>query len=220
MSPDVNQPAGEGLILRWLALVALVLALILIPFVLFEAPLTGMMTDLVMAVRDHVFFAGAIIALILLADILLPVPSSLVSGLAGALLGFWSGVLVIWLGMSAGCLLGYWLGRSAGHAAMRRIVGPAQTERARALFAGKGGVALVVTRAVPVLAEALVLGAGAARMPLVSFMLLTGAANLAVALAYAAVGALALSEGSFLLFFIGLAALPAAGWLIWLKFRT
>ncbi len=220
MPGDLNQPAGEGHILRWLALVALVLALILIPFFLFEAPLTALVTDLVMTARDHAFLAGAIIALILLADILLPVPSSLVSGLAGALLGFWGGVFVIWFGMSGGCLLGYWLGRSAGHAAMRRIVGPAQTARARALFAGKGGVALVVTRAVPVLAETMVLGAGAARMPLVPFLLLTGAANLAVALAYAAVGALALSEGSFLLFFFGLAALPAAGWLISLKFRT
>jgi len=206
--------------LRWFILLALVMALILIPFLLLEQPMTALMTDTLMAARGHAVLAGAAIALILLVDILLPVPSSLVSGFAGAALGFWGGAFAIWLGMSGGCLLGYGLGRSAGHAAMRRVVGPEETERARRMLSGAGGVALVVTRAVPVLAETLVLGAGAARMPLGPFLLLTGAANLAVALAYAAVGALALSADSFLLFFFGLAALPAVSWLLWLSLRA
>lgn len=211
---------GRGAVWRWLILLSLVLAFILIPFLLLERSIAALMEEALMAARGHAVLAGAIIALILVVDILLPVPSSLVSGLAGAMLGFWGGAFAIWLGMSGGCLLGYGLGRGVGHAAMRRIVGFEETERARRLFAGAGGVALVVTRAVPVLAETLVLGAGAARMPLVPFLFLTGAANLAVALAYAAVGALALSQASILFFFFGLAALPAASWLLWLKFRT
>lgn len=211
---------GRGAVWRWLILLSLVLAFILIPFLLLERPIAALMEEALMAARGHAVLAGAIIVLILAVDILLPVPSSLVSGLAGAALGFWGGTFAIWLGMSVGCLFGYALGRGAGHAAMHRIVGAEETERARRLFAGAGGVALIVTRAVPVLAETLVLGAGAARMPLGPFLLLTGAANLAVAFAYAAVGALALSQASILFFFFGLAALPAASWLLWLKFRT
>jgi uncharacterized membrane protein YdjX (TVP38/TMEM64 family) len=211
---------GPGRARRWLLLAVAVFALILVPFVLFEASITGLVADMVSAARGHVALVALIIIAILVADVLLPVPSSLVSGLAGATLGFWGGTLAIWIGMTGGCLLGYWLGRGAGHVAMRRVVGPAETERAREMLAGAGAVALVVTRAVPVLAEAMVLGAGAARMPLAPFLLLTGAANLAVALAYAAVGALALAQGSFLLFFLGLAILPTASWLLWLKFRT
>jgi len=210
---------GRDGMLRWGLLLALVFAFILIPFLLFEAQLTVLMREAVLAARGHVAAAGVVIALVLAGDVLLPVPSSLVSSLAGALLGFWGGVLAIWSGMSAGCLLGYGVGRGAGHGLMRRIVGEGEVARARAVLLGAGGLALVVTRAVPVLAETLVIGAGAARMPLRPFLLLTGLANLAVALAYAAIGAWALSEGSFLLLFLGLAAVPALGWIVWTRVR-
>jgi len=204
----------------WLVLLALALAFVLIPFLLLEDRIAAALADVLAAARAHALLAGAVIALSLVGDILLPVPSSVVSSFAGAALGFWSGALTIWLGMTGGCLLGYAVGRGAGRGAMRRIVGEAEVARARAALAGAGGLALVVTRAIPVLAETLVLGAGAARMPLAPFLLLTGSANLAVAIAYSAIGALALSEGSFLLLFGGLAALPAFGWLLWLKLRT
>jgi len=203
----------------WLVLLALALAFILIPFLLLEDRIAVALAGALAAARSHAILVGIVIALSLVGDILLPVPSSVVSSFAGAALGFWSGALTIWLGMSGGCLLGYAVGRGAGHGAMRRIVGEAEVARASAALAGAGGLALVATRAVPVLAEALVLGAGAARMPLAPFLLLTGAANLAVAVAYAAIGALALSEGSFLLLFGGLAIVPAFGWLLWLKLR-
>ncbi len=209
-----------GRALRWSLIVVLAFAFVLIPFMLFEAPIVVLMNDAMAAARGHVVAAGAVIALVLVGDIVLPVPSSLVSSFAGAALGFWGGVFAIWLGMSGGCLLGYWVGRGAGHVAMRRIVGEGEIARARAILIGTGGIALVMTRAVPVLAETLVIGAGAARMPMRPFLLLTSAANLAVALAYSAVGALALSEGSFLLLFFGLAAVPALGWLIWLRLRA
>jgi membrane protein DedA with SNARE-associated domain len=192
-------------------------AFILIPFFLLEDRVVAAALSAMEAARGHPLLAGGMIVALLAGDIVLPVPSSLVSTLAGAALGFWGGVLAIWLGMSAGCLLGYGLGRRAGRRVMIRIVGEHELERARTLLAGSGGVALVLTRAVPVLAETMVLGAGAAKMPLAPFLILTSAANLAVALAYAAIGALALSTGSFFLFFFGLAALPGIGWLLWTR---
>lgn len=206
--------------MRWLVLLALALAFVLIPFLLLEDRIAAALAGALAAARGHALLVGAVIALSLVGDILLPVPSSIVSSFAGAALGFWGGALAIWLGMSGGCLLGYAFGRGAGHRAMRGIVGETEVARARAALASGGGLALVATRAVPVLAETLVLGAGAARMPLAPFLLLTGGANLAVAVAYSAIGALALSEGSFLLLFGGLAAVPALGWLLWLKLRT
>jgi membrane protein DedA with SNARE-associated domain len=102
---------------------------------------------------------------------------------------------------------------------MVRIVGEGELDRARIALSGAGGLALLLTRGVPVLAETMVLGAGAVKMPFGPFLAITGAANLAVALAYAAVGALALSNGSFFLFFLGLAVLPGIGWLAWTKAR-
>jgi uncharacterized membrane protein YdjX (TVP38/TMEM64 family) len=225
MRPTSIGETGAGLsgsqrVLRWLLVCLILFAAVLVPFFLFEDRMAVMMTALFSGARDHVWLAGLLIALILVADVLLPVPSSLVSGFAGAVLGFWGGALAIWLGMTGGCLLGYALGWGAGQGALRWLVGAADVERARRALAGAGGAALVISRAVPVLAESMVLGAGAARMPLLPFMLLTSLANLAVAIAYAALGVLALSADSFLLLFFGLAAVPALGWIVWTRYRA
>lgn len=209
--------ARDNPYLRWSAALAAVFAFVLIPFALLEDTVVAATLAAMDALRAHPLLAGGAIAALLAGDVVLPIPSSLVGTLAGAVLGFWGGVAAVWLGMTAGCLLGYWLGRSAGRVAMRRIVGEGELERARAKLAGAGGIAVVLTRGVPVLAETMVLGAGAARMPLGPFLVLSSATNLAVALAYSAIGALALSSGSFFLFFFGLAALPGAGWLLWTK---
>jgi len=203
---------------RWIMALLAVFAFVLIPFFLLEDQVIATTLSVMAALRGHALLSGGVIVALLAGDIVLPVPSSLVSALAGAALGFWGGVLAIWLGMCAGCLIGYWLGRGAGRVAMLHVVGEGELARAREKLAGAGGIALVLTRAVPVLAETMVLGAGAAAMPLGPFLLLTSTANLAVALAYSAVGALALSSGSFFLFFFGLAALPGIGWLLWTKF--
>jgi uncharacterized membrane protein YdjX (TVP38/TMEM64 family) len=213
-NPDLRWPY-----LRWIVVLAAMAAFVLVPFVLLEDRLVAGTVSAMAALRDHPLLSGAAIVLLLATDIVLPVPSSLVSTLAGAALGFWGGVLAIWLGMCAGCLLGYWLGRGAGRVAMVRIVGEDELGRARAALSGAGGLALLLTRGVPVLAETMVLGAGAAKMPFGPFLAITCAANLAVALAYAAVGALALSNGSFFLFFLGLAVVPGLGWLAWTKAR-
>jgi 3-dehydroquinate synthase len=194
-------------------------AFILVPFFLLEQRMTAMILAINAGAQAHPLAAGAAVAAVLVADIVLPVPSSLVSGFAGAALGFWAGTLAIFLGMSGGCLLGYAIGRAAGQGALRWLVGADEVARARAALEGAGGIALILTRAVPVLAESLVLGAGAAAMPLRPFLLLTSLANLAVALAYSALGVLAWSAGSFLLLFLGLAAVPAIGWLAWTRLR-
>jgi uncharacterized membrane protein YdjX (TVP38/TMEM64 family) len=202
---------------RLIALLCL-LAFVLVPFAMFGEQLEALLVALLELVREQPAAAYTTIVAVLALDVLLPIPASVVSASAGAVLGFWGGVAAIWCGMSLGCLLGYVVGRTAG-VPLRRIVGADDLSRARMLLDGRGGIVLILARAVPVLAEATVLVAGAARMRVALFALLAGSANLAVALAYAAVGALALSYGSFLLFFFGLATLPALGWVLLLRLR-
>lgn len=192
-------------------------AFVLVPFALFGTQLERLLLVSLELVREHLALAYTTIVAVLAVDVVLPVPASLVSASAGAMFGFWGGVLAIWLGMSLGCALGYAIGRHAGEPILRRIVGVDDLERSRQVLDRRGAVVIVIARAVPVLAEATVLVAGAARMRLAPFALLSGAANLAVALAYAAVGALSLSGGSFFLFFFGLATLPALSWLSWIR---
>lgn len=198
---------------RRLLAAVILLALVLVPFAAFGTALEARLLAALAVVGEHRAAAYTTIVAMLVVDVLLPVPSSVVSTTAGAVLGFWGGLSAIWFGMSLGSLFGYALGRGGGPA-LRRLVGAEDLERARSLLDRRGAVILVIARGVPVLAEATVLVAGAARMRLPVFLAMTMAANLAVALAYAAVGALALSAGSFFLFFFGLATVPAASWLL------
>lgn len=201
--------------LRWILLTFAVLLAIIVPFVLLEEQITAWTTAAFEAARGQPWLGGGIILALLAGDVVLPVPSSVVSAFAGALLGWKLAALVIWSGMTIGCALGYWLGASAGRGVAMRVVGAGELDRARRLFDNIGPVALIITRAVPVLAEAGTLAAGAAGMPFWMFMLATTVANIGVALAYAGIGAAAVSSGSFLIAFIGLAAVPALAWTVW-----
>ena len=205
---------GVSANLRWALLVGGLLALIIGPFLVFESVVTGEVMRL-LELQVGPVAAAVLIAVTLAFDVLLPVSSSLVSIASGAVLGFGGGALVCWLGMTLGCMLGYWIGATGGTAAMRRVLGAQEIERARRLAGRVGPGALVVARAVPVLAEASAIGAGAARLPWRTFLIVTGLANVGIALVYAAIGAYAFETNSFLMAFAGAVAVPALGIAAW-----
>lgn len=126
---------------------------------------------------------------ILAVDILLPVPSSLVATLGGAQLGVAIGTACGWLGMTIGALAGWGLGRVVGHNAVVRL-----DDDARASLADRGRrlgpVLVVITRPLPLVAEAAAIMAGAAAMPMRSFVAAAASGNLAIAFAWSAAGAL------------------------------
>jgi len=196
------------------------LAAIIVPFILFEDQIAEALNTSFAAVRGQPWLGAVLIVALLAGDSLLPVPSSLVSAFAGAVFPWLLGTTVVWIGMTLGCVLGYGLGASAGRVLALRLVGEAELARSRALFSDIGPAALIITRAIPVMAEAGVLAAGAARMPFWRFMLATSVANAGVAATFAATGALAASSGAFLIVFIGLAAVPAVGWAAWRQYKA
>jgi uncharacterized membrane protein YdjX (TVP38/TMEM64 family) len=192
--------------MRWAALGVLVLALLLVPFLLFEEQFERLATWLAEGNASG-WTTAVTIGGLLAFDVFLPVPSSIVSTGAGALLGFWRGAMVVWTGMTAGCLIAYALGRGASQGA-RRVVGGESLARAQGLSQRFGAWAILICRPVPVLAEATVVFAGIVRAPLGPFLALTASSNLGIALAYSAVGAFSMRMQSFLLTFVGALALP------------
>lgn len=192
--------------MRWTVLWLLLLAVVLAPFLVFEKQFEQLATWLANGNASGWFTAGAIGALLAF-DVFLPVPSSIVSTGAGVMLGFWRGAAVIWIGMTAGCLIGYAVGARAAGAA-RRFVGADSLARAGKVMEQYGPWALVLCRPIPVLAEASVVFAGLVRTPPAPFLLLTSGSNLGIAAAYAAVGAYSMQMESFLLTFLGALALP------------
>ncbi len=101
-----------------------------------------------------------IVVALLSVDIFLPVPSSVISTVSGWRLGWLQGTLATWIGMTIGAIIGYlfalWLGpRFAGW-----FCPGDDLEGMKVLMRRFGPSVLVMTRAIPVFAEASVLMAG------------------------------------------------------------
>lgn len=200
--------------LRWTLLTCLVLALILVPFVLWEESITAFSARLLAPTAGRAAVA-LVVVLLLMSDVLLPIPSSFVSAGAVSLLGAPVGGASIALGMTLGAWLGYLIGRVGGEPLASRVAGVEELERARRLMTKHGSWLVLVCRGVPVLAEASTLLAGATRQSAWSFGVGTTLGNLGLACAYAAIGLLSWSGPAALLapFLFGV-AVPGLGMLV------
>jgi len=188
---------------RPLRLTLVIIAALLIPIIPF-AVIGELPGERWLSARDGSALAfGASGAALLAADVLIPVPSSILGSLLGARLGLAAGFLWGWLGMTAGHLVGYGVGRLL----LARLGRDLPRATTLAL--------LFISRPVPVLAEALTFAAGATQMPLGPFIAVVAAGNALTMLAYAGSGA-ALLPGA--LAGPGLMvplALPVVAWGIW-----
>lgn len=122
---------------QWTAVLAAMLILILVPFFIFEDSLTEFGTALLQSETRKPLLA-VLVAGLLASDVLLPVPSSLVSSFAGHMLGFTVGLLAVWSGMMLGCLVGYWIGACGGAPVVRKVVGERELTRVQELAARYG----------------------------------------------------------------------------------
>jgi uncharacterized membrane protein YdjX (TVP38/TMEM64 family) len=198
--------------MRWAIVWAVLIGLVLIPFFLFETQFNAFAARMT-GTGTAAWLAGLSIFGLLALDVILPVPSSIVSTAAGVLLGFWTGAAVIWAGMMVACLLGYAIGSRASGAA-RRFVGEDGLRRAEALMTRYGDYTIVLCRPVPVLAEASVIFAGLTGAPAGRFVLMSVLSNLGIAIGYAAFGAFSMRIDSFLAAFLGALILPGLAILI------
>ena len=120
---------------------------------------------------------------LLTSDIIAPIPSSLVGAFAGVALGPVLGTVVVFSGLTLGCLVGY--AASRGVADLAR---PCATDRWAGAWPNRAPVlAIVVARPIPLLAESTVIAAGLHRVRLARFVVACVVANLVVAIVFAAV---------------------------------
>ena len=134
--------------------------------------------------------AAAVVGL-LATDIFLPIPSSLVSTLAGWQLGAVGGTASSWVGMSLGAAIGFALARWCGQPAVAWLTRADDLARTRLLAERFGPALLVLGRGVPILAEATVLLLGMHGMSWRRFLPPVLLANLGLALAYSVFGQIA-----------------------------
>jgi uncharacterized membrane protein YdjX (TVP38/TMEM64 family) len=171
---------------------ASVLAVLLSSFLVVEALGVTVLEDPSSAMDGGGAWPGVVGVLLLVADAVLPVPSSLVMISLGALYGAALGALLSFVGRFGMAVAGLALGR-AGAPIVVKLIGRPRELHAKGLVDRWGAFAIIVSRPVPLLAEAVVLAAGAAKLPWRVALPAAAVGSLPEAIAYGAVGAAAAS---------------------------
>lgn len=173
---------------RYLLLMATLMAFFIILFFLVEALGVPLVSDPTPWMTPGGVFAAVLGVGLLIADVLLPVPSSLVMVAHGALFGSVVGTLLSMLGSVGAALFGFVIGRLGGKF-LDRVVTPAERSRANYLLARWGALAIIVTRPIPLLAETVAIMSGTSSLGWGTVVLASLAGSLPPALLYALTGA-------------------------------
>lgn len=172
---------------RSLFFVAAALAVPAVPFLLLGKAFEDQLATWLEHLNSSPRIAAAIVAL-LAADVLIPVPSSAVSTYAGAKLGVVGGTAASWVGMTAGALIALSAARWLGRRVTGRLTSADDLARIDRAGARLGSTLVVLTRALPLLAEAAVVWVGLAGVSLRVVLPALALSNLGIALAYALLG--------------------------------
>jgi uncharacterized membrane protein YdjX (TVP38/TMEM64 family) len=175
---------------RLLAIVLTLAVLVGLPFALFgdraETWLSG--DGAADWMREHGTWAWAAGLLLIAADILLPLPATVVMAALGVIYGPWLGGLIAASGtVLAGCI-GYGICRLIPIRTAERLAGARGLAQGRALFERWGGWLVAGSRWLPVLPETVAFLAGLTRMPFARYLAALVCGGVPLGLVFASVG--------------------------------
>jgi len=148
--------------------------------------------------------------LLLLGDLALPIPSTLVISALGYLYGIWLGGILASIGLIGAGVIGYGVGYLCGEKRARQWLGERDFNRGQALFTKGGGWVVALSRALPILPEVISCTAGLVRMPFYKFLTSLICGSVPMAFIFASIGHLGQAAPSWAL---GMSvAIPALLW--------
>jgi uncharacterized membrane protein YdjX (TVP38/TMEM64 family) len=197
----------------WVAMGLLVSSMLLLFFLVQALNLPFLQEDANYWLLQEKWVAALAGVGLLVADVVAPVPSSIIMWVNGVLFGVFGGTLLSLLGGMGATYVGYWIGLR-GEAAARRWMGETALQRAGAFFEKYGMLALVASRPIPILAEAVSIVAGLSGMKRGQLFLGAGLGLLPTALLYALAGAYAMDFNTGLYTFLAVFALSSIVFLI------
>lgn len=201
---------------RWLLLLVLVAGVVVASKLLIEDVIGLSLDGLASAwLADAGPGSAAAIVILLAADVLLPVPSSLIMVLSGAAFGVVWGSLFSLAGSVAGEWLGFELVRRYGRRAASALVGGDELARLGAFFDRHGAAAVVMTRPLPIVMETISVVAGLSAMGRGTFLLASLAGTAPIVVVYAYAGAKSREVGSLLPAVVMLVAVAGMGWMVY-----
>lgn len=198
---------------RYLLIMASMIAFFVMLFFTVEALGVPLLVDPAPWMQRGGILAATLGVSLLIADVLLPVPSSLVMVAHGALFGVVTGTFLSLLGSMGAALFGFAIGRRGGKL-LPRIVTAEERARADQMLARWGALAVVVTRPIPLLAETVAIMAGTSPLGWGRMALAALIGSVAPALLYALTGAAVANFQSTSLMFGVVLLVTGLFWLI------
>lgn len=150
---------------------------------------------------------------LLVADALLPVPSSIVMVLHGALFGAVTGAAVSFVGRVGAAAFGFAIGRRGGPV-LERFAGRDETDRADRLLRRWGALGIVLSRPVPLVAETTMVLAGASSLSWPVALTAAAVGSLPEVVVYALAGSATARFGSTSVIFLSFLAVIAVVWVL------
>lgn len=199
----------------YILLVVVLIVFYVVIFLISELLYIPLLIDPLPALRNAGPLAAAGSVGLLIADVVLPMPASAVMIANGALFGLFPGMALSMIGGLGATLLGFLIGRRS-----RDLFLPGATsgteQRANALLARYGPLAIVVTRPLPIVAETVAILAGRSDLSWRQVFVAGAVGTLIPAALYAFAGATAATTVSTIAV-IGAALIASA--VFWLAIR-
>lgn len=167
-------------------------------------------------------YIGLVIAGLLFADLFIAVPTLTLSLLSGYFLGFAYGAAFNILGVTAAGITGYMISRTVGRTLLEKVIrDPAELEEMEATFDKHGFVMILISRALPILPEAMACLSGFTRMRAWKFLLAWTISSLPYAVITAYAGSVSSIDDPkpALITAFGLSVFLWAAWVVFLRFR-
>lgn len=181
---------------------------IIIVFLAFEN-LEAYFTDKLNALSKHPFQFAIVSFVILIADIVLPVPSSIVMYVNGYVLGIPLGGLISLISLSIGSVIGYYLGKLSSLGLRAQ-----SDERSHAILSKYGALAILMTRGIPIVSESICIVCGYNGMPLKQYFIFNLIGYLPLCLLYAFCGSIGFDKNNFLISFACSLFISASFWFL------
>lgn len=167
-------------------------AAVLIPFAIWGDRFDGWFTGdaAIVWIREKGPFGWLAVVLLLMSDLVLPVPGTAVMSAAGYLWGTLVGGLVAATGSFMAGLFAYGLCRQFGRGMAARLAGEKDLARGEQVFRNRGFLFVAVSRSFPLLAEVIPCLAGLTGMPFREFVSALALGCLPMAFIFAHIGSI------------------------------
>lgn len=170
-------------------------------------------SSILLFLQDNTFLSACTSIFVLGADILLPVPSSVVMLLNGKLFGIISGTIISCAGLMLSTFAGYFIGKKIT-TRLSYFINPKQQAESEQLFQNWGLIILIVSRPIPLLSESISIVAGMQRMSFSTVFFSSLAGSLPGSFIYAYYGAFSNTEQNQYLSFLLVVAIASLAFIV------